>query len=134
MSNRSTIENLVANAPYVLASAPHIPEIYHWLPSVPFNWRNCPRKKGNIQNLIHAIDKPNSSVLWDELRLEHEISQASVEDIYITHVPFLNEDKHLQVGSLMIIDIPDLITATLFAKNEPFIKGNLFASVEFYGC
>jgi hypothetical protein len=56
-------------------------------------------------------------VLRDELRLEHEIYQASVEDIYITRDPLLNEDNHLQVGSLMIIDVFDLITATLFVEN-----------------
>jgi hypothetical protein len=107
----------VASEQYVMAGVQHILEIYHWSPGIPFNWRNCLRKEENVQHLIHAIDKPNSSVLRDELRLEHEIYQASVEDIYITRDPLLNEDNHLQVGSLMIIDVLDLITATLFVEN-----------------
>ena len=51
----------------------------------------------------------------------------------ITRGPLLHEDNNLQVGSLMIIDAPDLVTAILFMENEPFIKGNLFSNIVFYG-
>ena len=133
LPNLLAVERHIADEPYVFGGVQHSPEIHRWSASVPFTWRNCPRKKGNVQYLIHAIDKPNSSRLRDQLRAEHEAYQANVKDLYITRGPLLSERGSTQVGSLMIIDVPDLIAARKFWENEPFTKGNLFANVEFYG-
>jgi uncharacterized protein YciI len=86
-----------------------------------------------VQYLIHAIDKPDSDALRNELRAEHEAYQASVESLYITRGPLLSDDGERQTGSLMIIDVADLAAAREFWDNEPFVKGGLFERVEFYG-
>ena len=62
----------------------------------------------------------------DDLRAAHEAYQASVEHLYMTRGPLLSEDGGHQIGSLMIIDVPDLAAAKAFWEG-------LFERVEFYG-
>ncbi len=133
LADRAAVDQHIADEPYVIGGAQYGPEVHRWSPSVPYTWRDCPRKEGNVQYLIHAIDKPNSDVVRNELRDEHEAYQASVEELYITRGPLLSEDGERQTGSLMIIDVPDLAAAKEFWDNEPFVKGGLFERVEFYG-
>ena len=133
LPDRAAVEQHIADEPYVIGGAQYAPEVHRWSPSVPYTWRDCPRKEGNVQYLIHAIDKPNSDVLRDELRVEHEAYQASVKELYITRGPLLSDDGARQTGSLMIIDVPDLAAAKDFWDNEPFVKGGLFERIEFYG-
>jgi uncharacterized protein YciI len=133
LPDRAAVEQHIADEPYVIGGAQYAPEVHRWSPSVPYTWRDCPRKEGNVQYLIHAIDKPNSDVLRDELRVEHEAYQASVKELYITRGPLLSDDGERQTGSLMIIDVPDLAAAKDFWDNEPFVKGGLFERIEFYG-
>lgn len=133
LADRAAAEQHVADEPYVKAGLQFGPEIRRWSASVPYTWRDCPRKEGNVQYLIHALDKPDSAALRDDLRAEHEAYQASVSELYITRGPLLGDDDGNQIGSLMIIDVPDLDAARTFWENEPFTKGGLFETVEFYG-
>ncbi len=133
LPDRAAAEKNVEDEPYVIAGLQYGPEIHRWSPSVPYTWRDCPRIKGNVQYLIHAIDKPNVGKLRDELRAEHESYQASVSGLYITRGPLMDNDGEQQVGSLMIIDVPDLAAAKEFWDKEPFNYGGLFEKVEFYG-
>ena len=131
--DQAAAEAHVANEPYVKAGIQTGSVIEHWLPSVPYSFRDCPRERGNIQFLIQAADKPDGGKLRDDLRRDHEAYQASVEDIYITRGPILDRDGGDQIGSLMIIDVPDLAAAKAFWDAEPFNSGGLFKTVEFYG-
>ena len=131
--DRKAAEEHVANEPSLIGGAQKGAEICDWSPSVPYNWRDCPRKEGNVQYLIEAIDKPDSAELRDSLRAEHEAFQKSVEDIYITRGPLLEQGSTQQIGSVMIIDVPDLEAAVDFWENEPFNTGGLFEKVGFYG-
>ena len=133
LPDRDAAERHVADEPYVKAGLQFGPEIRRWSASVPFTWRDCPRVEGNVQYLIHALDRPDAGGLRDELRAEHEAYQASVSDLYITRGPLLSDDGARQIGSLMIIDVPDLDAARTFWENEPFTKGGLFETVEFFG-
>jgi uncharacterized protein YciI len=133
LPDRAAVDKHIEDEPYVIGGAQYGPEVHRWSPSVPYTWRDCPRSEGNVQYLIHAIDKPGSDTLRDELRAEHEAYQASVESLYVTRGPLLSDDGERQTGSLMIIDVPDLAAAKEFWQNEPFVKGGLFERVEFYG-
>ncbi len=123
----------VEEEPYFKADVQYGAEIRPWSASVPYSWRDCPRTSGYVQYLIHAIDKPDSLELRDELRQEHRDYQSSVSDLYITRGPLLSDDRSHQIGSLMIIDVPNLQRARKFWEDEPFNKGGLFEKVEFYG-
>jgi hypothetical protein len=133
LPNRRAAEKHVLEEPYLVNNVQQSPEICRWSPSIKFNWQDCPRKNGNIQYLIQAMDKANSSAIRDKLRSKHIAYQASVEHIYITRGPLLSDENNDEIGSLMIIDVPDLITAKIFIENEPFVKGNLFSNIELYG-
>ena len=131
--DHQSAEAHVEEEPYFKADVQYGAEIHPWSASVPYSWRDCPRTEGYVQYLIHAIDKPDSNALRDELRQEHETYQKSVSDLYITRGPLLSNERTHQIGSLMIIDVPDLDRAQKFWEDEPFNKQELFEKVEFYG-
>ena len=133
LADRAEAEAHVAGEPYVQAGLQYGAEIHPWSASVPHDWRDCPRAEGNAQYLIHAIDKPDSDNLREDLRAEHEAYQASAAHLYITRGPLLNDNGACQIGSLMIIDVPGLAAAKAFWDGEPFNTGGLFENVEFYG-
>ena len=43
--------------------------------------------------------------------------------------PLLGEDEAM-IGSLVILDVPDMDAARAWAENDPYAKAGLFASVE----
>tara|TARA_B100000315_G_scaffold252186_1_gene288429 strand:- start:3907 stop:4515 length:609 start_codon:yes stop_codon:yes gene_type:complete len=133
LPDRAAVDKHIEDEPYVVGGAQYGSEVHRWSASVPYTWRDCPRTEGNVQYLIHAIDRPDSDALRNELRAEHEAYQASVESLYITRGPLLSDDGERQSGSLMIIDVPNLAAAKEFWQNEPFVTGGLFERVEFYG-
>ena len=45
----------------------------------------------------------------------------------------MTDDSSHQIGSLMLIDVPDLTAARRFWEGEPFNSGGLFKRVNFYG-
>lgn len=118
--------------PYVIAGIQDGMEVLPWSNSVPWTWRDCPRTQGHIQFLIIAYDKPGSDVLRDELRAAHQEYQAKVSDLYITRGPLMNDARDSQIGSLMIIDVPDVAAGHAFWADEPFNQGGLFERSEVY--
>jgi len=133
LPDRAAAQKNVDDEPYVIAGLQKHYEITRWSPSVPYTWRDCPRTEGNVQYLIEAIDKPGSLALRDEIREEHLAFQAREKDLYITRGPLLSEDDGTEIGSLMIIDVPDLAEAQRFWSEEPFLTNGLFETVHFYG-
>lgn len=122
----------VRDEPYVVAGLQSGMEIIPWSASVPHTWRDCPRTQGHIQFLIIAYDKPDSHSLRDALRDEHQAFQGRVSDLYITRGPLLDDAREAQIGSLMIIDVPDVAAGHAFWAGEPFNTGGLFERVEMY--
>ena len=133
LPDREAAERYVADDPYVLAGVQRHYSIYRWSNSVPFTWRDCPRKQGYVQYLITAVDRTDTDELRNQIRQTHEDYQASVSDLYITRGPLLTDEGGQQVGSLMIIDVPDLAGAKKFWAGEPFNTAGLFEHTEFYG-
>ena len=133
LKDRAEAEAHVAGEPYVLGGLQYGAEIHPWSARLACSWRDCPRTEGNAQFLIPAIDKPGNDELRDELRAEHEAYQAGCAHLYMTRGPLLSGDGNRQIGSLMIIDVPDLAAAKTFWDGEPFNTGGLFERVEFYG-
>lgn len=43
--------------------------------------------------------------------------------------PILGEDEAM-IGSLIVLDVPDMAAAEAWAQNDPYAKAGLFASVE----
>ncbi len=130
--DRAAAERHVADEPYVQSGLQERPSIQRWSPSVPFTHHDCPRTAGNIQVLIEAIDKPDGAALREQLRPAHAAYQASVADRYVTRGPLVGADGQTQIGSLMIVDVPDMAAARAFWAAEPFAAGGLFADVQLH--
>ena len=129
-ASREDAQAHVRDEPYVVAGLQSGVEIIPWSNSVAYTWRDCPRTKDYIQFLIMAYDKPDSDALREALRDEHVTFQTRVSDLYLTRGPLLDEARQRQIGSLMIVDVPDVAAGHEFWAGEPFNTGGLFERVE----
>ncbi len=58
LPDRRAAEKHVADEPYVIGGIQKRWEIHRWRGSVPYTWRDCPRKEGNIQAIFYGLDHP----------------------------------------------------------------------------
>lgn len=72
-------------------------------------------------------DKPNSVELRQSERPKHLIYLERVTPC-ITSGGALLDDKGLQIGSILTIDVADRAAAEEFATTDPYVKAGLFAS------
>ncbi len=132
LPDRTAAEHNVADEPYIRVGAQEAWTIHRWSPSVPYTFRDCPRKKGHVQFLIQAMDKLNQEALRKTLQKEQQAYEESHPDLYITRGALVTEDGDRKIGSLMIIDVPDLKAARAFWEEDPFNRSGLYDGVEFY--
>jgi uncharacterized protein YciI len=79
--------------------------------------------------VIVAEDKPDALDLRLSLRPEHLAYMAAQGERVKLGGPFLGPDGGM-VGSLVIVEAPDLAAAQAFAAADPFTTGGLFASCD----
>lgn len=74
-----------------------------------------------------AMDKPNA---LDLRKANRDAHLAYVDETGCVHFggPMLDEDGGM-VGSLIVLDVPDMETARGWAENDPYAKAGLFGSV-----
>ncbi|MDH5748627.1 MAG: YciI family protein [Rhodospirillales bacterium] len=131
--DRAAAERHVAEEPFVLGGVQKKEAVIHrWQTRAPFSYRDCPREKGNIQFLIYALDKPDGLAMRDEVRKVHQEYLGNAASIIMARGSLVSDDGSHQFGSLLMIDVPDLAAAKAFWENEPYNKGGLFETVEFY--
>ena len=77
--------------------------------------------------VLICIDKAGAMQVRLDTRAAHldYIAQTGVVEMA---GPFL--DNGAMVGSLVVLDVPDLAAATDWAANDPYAKAGLFASVD----
>ncbi len=131
-ADRAAAERHVADEPYAQAGLQVRPTVQRWSPAVPFTHADCPRTPGHVQVLIEALDRPDGAGLREALRPAHDAYQTRVAGLYVTRGPLLSDDGQVQIGSLMIIDVPDMAAARAFWDTEPFNAGGLFASIHLH--
>ena len=74
----------------------------------------------------------NREDLRKDLLKEEQAYQESHPDLYITRGSVVTQNGDREIGSLMIIDVPDLKAARAFWEKDPFNRGGLYESIEFY--
>ncbi|MEM9496013.1 MAG: YciI family protein [Pseudomonadota bacterium] len=79
------------------------------------------------QFVLYCRDKADSVALRMETREKHLAYLADVEVLLAG--PMLNEADE-PVGSVVIVEAPDLQAAKAIAENDPYAKAGLFESVE----
>lgn len=74
-----------------------------------------------------AHDKPGALNVRQENRPAH-LEYLKSTDLVAQAGPLLDEDGGM-IGSLIILDVPDMATAQNWAENDPYARAGLFQSV-----
>jgi uncharacterized protein YciI len=130
--DRATADRHVAEEPYVIGGVQKRWHIHRWLPRVPYSWRDCPRKTGNIQAMFHGFDQPGGRALRDQFRGAHEVYLAEHADIVMARGPLVTDDGEAPIGSVLLLDVSDMGTARSFIEKEPFYSNGVYLEVNFH--
>jgi uncharacterized protein YciI len=77
-----------------------------------------------------CTDKPNSTAVRMEARPRHlAYIQSRMSDVKIAG-PFVSEDGQTMMGSMLILDLPDIDAARTFAAADPYTQAGLFSNVD----
>lgn len=77
-----------------------------------------------------CTDKPNSTPVRLEARSRHlAYIQSRISEVKIAG-PFVSEDGATMLGSMLIVDLPDIEAARAFAAADPYAQAGLFSSVD----
>ncbi|MEE9256233.1 MAG: YciI family protein [bacterium] len=130
--DRAAAEKHVEEEPFILGGVQKGWTVYPWRPGVPHTYRDCPRKEGNEQFFVHALDREGGAELRAQLQEAHSEYLKARPEAIITRGPLLSDDGERRIGSNLIFDLPDLAAAQELWENEPFNKNGLYGTVEFY--
>jgi uncharacterized protein YciI len=75
---------------------------------------------------FYVLDRPDTGEQRLELRPAQYEHLGKVEDRILTGGPLLADDGKTMVGSLLIIDFPDLAAAEEWLAQAPFSTGGVF--------
>jgi uncharacterized protein len=78
--------------------------------------------------MIHAEDKPGSAALRAKTRPRHLDYLETIRAQVVRAGPFLDEDG-VVLGSLILAEFDDLLSARAFAEGDPYAEVGLFAKV-----
>jgi uncharacterized protein len=129
--DRAAANRHVADEPYVTGGVQKRWHIHRWLPRLAYSWRDCPRTKGNIQAMFHGLDRPGGMVLRKELREAHEAYLAEHPDMVMARGPLVTDDGETSIGSVILLDVPDMEAARAFMEKEPFYGNGVYQEVNF---
>ena len=73
-------------------------------------------------------DRPDSAKLRERELSAHRAYLADVSDRMAFAGPLVAEDGLTAVGSLLVIDFPDLASAQAWLAGEPFTRAGVYAS------
>lgn len=132
LPNRAAAEQHIADEPYVIGGVQKRWQIHRWRDSASHTWRDCPRSEGNIQVLFHGLDHPGGMAVRAEHRDAHRAYLADHGDNIMTSGPLLGDDGVDQVGSIRLLDVPDLDAGRELLEGDPFYKAGLYQDVMFH--
>jgi uncharacterized protein YciI len=132
LADRAAAEKHVAEEPYVIGGVQKRWKIHRWRSSVPYTWRDCPRVEGNIQALFYGLDRPGGTAIRNQHRAAHEAFLAEHGDKVMTRGPLLDDAGAEPVGSVLLLDLPDLDAGRELMAIEPFNKAGLYEEVAFH--
>ena len=70
--------------------------------------------------MFYGLDQPHSAALRHEFRAAHEAYLARHASTIMVRGPLVNDGGEQQLGSVILLDVPDMDTARAFAEKEPF--------------
>jgi uncharacterized protein len=132
MPDKATVEQHEADEPFITGGLQYGTTVHRYEAHIPYTFRDCPRKRGNIQFLVLAYDKPDQGDKRAEIASSHSAYRESIRDACITYGSLLTEDGDKAIGTLTILDAENIETAKKLWKNDPFVQAGLFDTTEFY--
>lgn len=132
LPNREAAIKHVEDEPYVTGGIQKHWQIHRWEASIPYTWRNCPRTKGNIQIMFHALDKPDISAVRKQNTPANLAYLEEHGNLVISRGPLLEENGENQIGSVFLLDIENMDAARQFRDNMPFTKCGLYREITFH--
>lgn len=132
LPDRTAAEKHVAEEPYIIEGIQERPSIHRWIAITPHSWRDCPRRAGNRQFYLRALDKPDGGAIRKALHEEHRAYLGAHADALMARGPLLSDDGETRNGSVLLLDFPDMAAARAFWAEEPYHRAGLYARVEFY--
>jgi uncharacterized protein len=132
LPDRAAAEQHIADEPYVIGGVQKRWQIHRWRGGLPYSWRDCPRKEGNIQAMFHAVDHPDAK----EKRIEHRETHAAYlkerADMIMMHGPLLDDEGAQTIGSVWLLDVPSLAAGRELFEGDPFYTSGVFKDVTFH--
>lgn len=125
-------EKHIADEPYVIGGVQKRWQIHRWKASLPYTWRDCPRKEGNIQAIFYGLDHPGGMAKREEHREAHEAYLNEHCDTVMMRGPLLDEAGAESVGSVWLLDVPDLDAGRALLDGDPFYRAGIYADVSFH--
>ena len=80
--------------------------------------------------IIFQEDRPDGAAIRAATRDEHFAYLDKHEDILVLGGALMAEDGATRIGSVLIVNVPNMEAAQAFSENEPFRKAGLFSSVK----
>ncbi len=130
--NLAAAEQHVADEPYITGGVQNGYTIHEWLPDTANSWRDCPRAEGNVQFMIEAMLAPDVTAVPEGMGLGREAFLRNCAANIITSGWLLDQGE-AAVGTLMILDVPDLAAAEAIWNAEPLRAAGLYSEINFYG-
>jgi uncharacterized protein len=130
--DRATANRHVAEEPYVIGGVQKRWYIQRWLPRLPYAWRDCPRTKGHIQAMFQGLGQPGGHDLRAKHREAHEAYLAQHAGMVMTRGPLVTDDGVGVIGSVLLLDVPDMNTARAFMEQEPFYGNGVYKEINFH--
>ena len=130
--DRAAAEKHIAEEPYVIGGVQKRWMIHRWRGSVPYTWRDCPRTKGNIQAMFYGLDHPGGMAKRTEHRDAHEAYLDEHGDNVMVRGPLLDDAGAGSIGSIMLLDVPNLDAGRELLEGDPFRKAGVYKEVAYH--
>jgi len=123
--DRAAAEKHIADEPYVTGGIQKRWQIHRWRNSVPYTWRDCPRKEGNIQALFYGLDGPDGMRKRRENQEAHQAYLKAHGDSIMVRGPLLDDKGADPIGSVWLLDVPDLDAGRALLEGDPLYRSGV---------
>ncbi len=130
--HRAAAEQHVLDEPYVLGGVQKRWTINRWQASLAYTWPDCPRAEGNIQVLFHGLDAPAGMDIRNNNRDAQEGYLEEQANSVMCHGPMLTDDGGSCIGSVVLLDVPDMATARALMDDDPLYQAGCYQDITFH--
>jgi uncharacterized protein YciI len=82
--------------------------------------------------MFHGLDQPGAGALRQKFREAHEAYLAKHAGTVMARGPLVADNGEEPVGSVLLLDVPDMETARAFIEQEPFYSNGVYKDIHFH--